>query len=127
MPKLTAEQQEVETFIRATAQQAQSWQAAITADEDLEKWCGDGHWTYLRSKVLDVIERRAFQTIKNPAFDPSNLSQVAQFKALCQTIDLIEAEINQRLATVQDARAQLQKLDIDATLNGRVEENQNGY
>ena len=124
--KLTAEQQEVETFIRVTAQQAQAWQKAITADEDLEKWVSDGNWTYFRSKVLDVIERRAFQTIKNPAFDPANLSQVAQFKALCQTIDLIEAEINQRLATVADARAQLKKLEIDATLNGRVEENENG-
>ena len=126
MAKLTAEQQEVEAFIRATAQQAQAWQKAITADEDLERWMNDGNWTYLRSKVLDVIERRAFQTIKNPAFDPANLSQVAQFKALCQTIDLIEAEINQRLATVRDARTQLKKLEIDSTLNGREEEIQNG-
>ena len=106
MAKLTAEQQEVEAFIRATAQQAQGWQKAITADEDLERWVNEGHWSYLRAKVLDVIERR--------------------FKALCQTIDLIEAEINQRLATVSDARAQLKKLEIDATLNERVEENQNG-
>ena len=126
MPKLTSEQQEVEAFIRATAQQAQAWQAAITADEDLEKWVSDGNWTYFRANVLDIIERRAFQTIKNPAFDPANLSQVAQFKALCQTIDLIEAEINQRVATVHDARAQLQKLEIDATLNGRLEENEHG-
>ena len=126
MAKLTAEQQEVEAFIRATAQQAQAWQKAITADEDLERWMNDGNWTYLRSKVLDIIERRAFQTIKNPAFDPANLSQVAQFKALCQTIDLIEAEINQRLATVRDARTQLKKLEIDSTLNGREEEIQNG-
>ena len=126
MAKLTAEQQEVESFIRATAQQAQGWQKAITADEDLERWVNEGHWSYLRAKVLDVIERRAFQTVKNPAFDPANVSQVAQFKALCQTIDLIEAEINQRLATVQDARTQLKKLEIDATLNERVEENKNG-
>ena len=126
MAKMTAEQQEVEAFIRATAQQAQAWQAAITADEDLEKWVSEGHWTYLRAKVLDGIERKYMKGIKDPAFDPSNFSHVAQFKALCQTIDLIEAEINQRLATVEDARAQLQKLEIDATLNGRVEENQNG-
>ena len=126
MPKLTAEQQEVESFIRATAQQAQAWQAAITADEDLEKWVSDGNWTYLRAKVLDIIERRAFQTIKNPAFDPSNLAQVAQFQAHCRAIDLIEAEINQRLATVRDARTQLKKLEIDSTLNGREEEIQNG-
>ena len=126
MAKLTAEQQEVEAFIRATAQQAQAWQKAITADEDLERWMNDGNWTYLRAKVLDIIERRAFQTIKNPAFDPSNLAQVAQFQAHCRAIDLIEAEINQRLATVQDARAQLQKLEIDATLNGRLEENEHG-
>ena len=126
MAKLTAEQQEVEAFIRATAQQAQDWQRTITADEDLETWCNAGNWTYFRAKVLDLIERRAFQTIKNPAFDPANLSQVAQFKALCQTIDLIEAEINQRLATVRDARTQLKKLEIDSTLNGREEEIQNG-
>lgn len=126
MTKLTAEQQEVDAFIRATAQQAQAWQSAITADEDLERWCDAGHWTYLRAKVLDQIEREAFNTVKNPAFDPANMSQVAQFKALCQTIDLIEGKINQRLALVKDARTQLKKLEIDSTLNGRDEENDNG-
>lgn len=124
--KLTTEQQEVEAIIRHTAQQAQEWQRVITQDEDLERWYKEGHWTYLRAKVLDVIERRAFLTIKNPAFDVTNVNQIAQFKALCQTIDLIETEIKQRLATVQDARDQLKKLEIDSTLNERVEENENG-
>lgn len=126
MPKMTAEQQEVENFIRATAQQAQGWQKAITADEDLERWVNEGNWTYFRAKVLDVIEMAAFRTIKNPNFNVADVNQVAQFKALCQTIDLIESEINRRLATVQDARDQLKKLEIDATLTGRVEENKNG-
>ena len=112
MPKMTAEQQEVENFIRATAQQAQEWQRAITNDEDLEKWVADGNWTYLRAKVLDGIELAAFRTVKNPAFDPTNFSQVAQFKALCQTIDLIEQSINQRVAMVQDARAKLRDLEM---------------
>lgn len=107
----TPEQREVEDFIRASAQQAQKWQAQITADEDLEKWCADGHWTYLRAKVLDQIEREAFASIKNPAFDPTNFSQVSQLKALCQTIDLIEVKINQRLAMVADARAKLRDLE----------------
>ena len=118
MPKLTPEQQEVETLIWMSAKQAQEWQAQITADEDLERWCADGHWTYLRAKVLDGIEREAFNTIKNPAFDPSNLSQVAQFKALCQTIDLIEAKINQRLAIVADARTKLRDLEMSTPKEG---------
>jgi hypothetical protein len=112
MPKLTAEQKEVESFIRAASQQAQDWQKAITQDEDLEKWVADGHWTYLRSKVLDGLELAAFRTVKNPAFDPTNFSQVAQFKALCQTIDLIEQSINQRVAMVQDARTKLRELEM---------------
>lgn len=111
MPRMTQEQREVEEFIRASAQQAQAWQAQITADEDLEKWCAEGHWAYLRAKVLDQIEREAFATIKNPAFDVTNVNQIAQFKALCQTIDLIEAKINQRVAMVADARAKLRDLE----------------
>lgn len=115
---MTAEQKEVESFQRAMAQQAQAWQAQITADEDLEKWYADGHWTYLRAKVLDEVEREAFNTIKNPAFDPTDFSQVAQFKALCQTIDLIERKINQRLAMVADARAKLRDLEMSTPKEG---------
>lgn len=111
MPRMTAEQQEVENFIRATAQQAQEWQRTITADETLEKWVNDGHWSFLRTQVLDNLELAAFRTVKNPAFDPTNFSQVAQFKALCQTIDLIETEIKRRVAMVQDARTKLRELE----------------
>lgn len=121
----TSEQKEVETFIRAAAQQAQAWQSAITADEDLEKWCADGHWTYLRAKVLDQIEREAFNTVKNPAFDPANMSQVAQFKALCQTIDLIEGKINQRVHAVQDAREKLRDLEASTPRDEEGESNGN--
>ena len=118
MAKLTAEQQEVENFIRATAQQAQEWQRAITEDEDLEVWMQTGNWDFLKRKVLDKIEQDAFASIKNPAFDPSNLSQVAQLKALCQTIDLIKARIDQRLAMVQDARTKLRELEITTPKEG---------
>ena len=118
MPRLTSEQQEVEQFIRATAQQAQEWQRTITQDEDLEKWVGDGHWTYLRAKVLDALELAAFRTVKNPAFDPTNFAQVAQFKALCQTIDLIEREINQRVTMVQNARTKLRDLEMSTPKEG---------
>jgi hypothetical protein len=111
MPKKTFEDQDIEAIIRGTAKQAQDWQTTITLDEDLERWVADGNWTYLRAKILDQIELEAFSTIKNPNFDPTNFSQVAQLKALCQTIDLIEAKINQRLAMVADARAKLRDLE----------------
>lgn len=118
MKRLTVEQQEVETFIRATAQQAQTWQHQITENEELELWMQKGNWDFLKRKVLDEMEMDAFRTIKNPAFDPTDFSQVSQFRALCQTIDLIRTRIDQRLATVTDARAQLLKLETDTTLQG---------
>jgi hypothetical protein len=109
-PKST-EDRELEGLLLQRAQQAQGWQQIITNDQDLEKWVSDGHWDYLRRKILDEIEREAFRTIKNPAFDPSDYSQVAQFKALCQTIDLIEARIKGRINAVAQARTLLNDLE----------------
>ena len=117
MVKQTSEQREVEEFIRITAAQAQAWQRQITENEPLENWVKAGNWDFLRKQVLDKLEMEAFNTIKNPAFDPTDFGQVAQFKALCQTIDLIKARIDQRLATMSDARMQLQKLEIESTQN----------
>lgn len=118
MAKLTTEQQEVEAFIRATAQQAQEWQRAITEDEDLEVWMQTGNWDFLKTKVLDQLEMDAFRTIKNPNFDVTDVNQVAQYKALCQTIDLIKKRIDQRLAMVQDARAKLRELETTTLKEG---------
>lgn len=115
MPRKTTEEKDVENFIRLQAEQAQQWQRDITAHEGLEKWVSEGNWTFLRTGILNEIEREAFNTIKNPAFDPTDFAQVAQFKALCQTIDLIETKINQRLAIVKDARTKLRDLE-DSTL-----------
>ena len=125
MPKLTSEQQEVENFIRMAAVQAQAWQAAITKDEDLEKWFADGHWTYLRAKVMDEIEREAFNTLKNPSFDPTNVAQVSQLQAFCRTIDLIEGKIKQRVAMVQDARDKLRDLEASTPRDEEGESNGN--
>lgn len=110
MAKKTYEERENENFIRMQAEQARGWQQAITADEDLEKWVSDGHWDFMERRVFADVEREAFQTIKNPAFDPANLSQVAQLKALCQVIDLLRAKIFSRVQNVKDARTKLQDL-----------------
>ena len=125
MAKLTIEQQEIESSIRAAAQQAQEWQHQITADEDLELWIKAGHWKFLKDKILNDLEMAAFRTIKNPAFDPTDFSQVAQFKALCQTIDLIESKINQRLAIVADARTKLRELEMSTQQGDKGEQNGN--
>lgn len=111
MPKKTQEERDTETFIRMQAEQARSWQQAITADEDLEKWVSDGHWEFLERRVFADMEKEAFQTIKNPAFDPANLSQVAQLKALCQVMDLLRGKVFGRVQAVKDARIQLQNLE----------------
>ena len=107
----TQEERDTENFIRLQAEQARNWQQVITANEDLEKWVADGHWDFLERRIFADVEREAFQTIKNPAFDPANLSQVAQLKALCQVIDLLRAKIFGRVQAVKDARAQLQNLE----------------
>jgi hypothetical protein len=107
----TYEDKENEKFIRLQAEQARSWQQAITVDEDLEKWVSDGHWDFLERRVFADVEREAFQTIKNPAFDPANLSQVAQLKALCQVMDLLRIKVSSRVQSVKDARTKLQDLE----------------
>lgn len=113
MPKeLTYEQKELESLIRLQAEQAQQWQKAITADEDLEKWVADGNLDFLRTRVFDDIEKAALKTIKNPAFDPADLSQVAQLKALCQVIDLLTNKILGRVQVVKDCRSKLLDLEM---------------
>ena len=109
--KKSHEEIEAEQFIRMQAEQARGWQQTITADEDLERWVNEGNLSFLQRRVFDDIEREAFQTIKNPSFDPSNLSQVAQLKALCQVIDLLNAKIMNRIQRVQDARSKLHDLE----------------
>lgn len=115
MPQLkerkSIEDREMEEIIRRQAEYAQSLQRDITAGQDLEKWVADGHFEFLESRVLRTIEQQAFQTIKAPEFDPSNLSQVAQLKALCQTLDLIRANIVAQIATVKDARTKLRDIE----------------
>ena len=118
MATRTPEEQEIDTLIRGQAIQAQQWQAQITRDEDLELWMASGNWDFLKQKVLDEIEREAFATIKNPAFNPSDVAQVAQLKALCQTIDLIKGKIDQRLAMVTDARSKLRELELSTPKEG---------
>jgi hypothetical protein len=118
MARKTQEDIEIESLIRGQAIQAQQWQAQITKDEDLEMWMASGNWDFLKQKVLDEIEREAFATIKNPDFNPSDVAQVAQLKALCQTIDLIKGKIDQRLAMVTDARTKLRELEISTPKEG---------
>lgn len=116
--KKTQEERDSETFIRMQAEQARSWQQSITNDEDLEKWVSDGHWEFLERRVLSDVEREAFQTIKNPAFDPANLSQVAQLKALCQVVDLLRGKIFGRVQAVKDSRTKLQDLENSTLKEG---------
>lgn len=118
MANKTQEERDTETFIRMQAEQARGWQQSITNDEDLEKWVSNGHWEFLERRVLADVEREAFQTIKNPSFDPANLSQVAQLKALCQVVDLLRAKIFSRVQAVKDSRVKLQDLEINTTQEG---------
>lgn len=118
MAKKTQEDRDTEAFIRLQAEQARSWQQAITADEDLEKWVSDGHWDFLERRVFADVEKEAFQTIKNPAFDPANLSQVAQLKAICQVIDVLRSKLFGRVQAVKDARVKLQDLEMNTTQEG---------
>ena len=110
--KKTSEEKDMENFVRLQAEQARGWQKAITEDEDLEKWVADGNLGFLERRVFDRVEQSAFQTIKNPAFDPSNLSQVAQLKALCQVVDMLKNQILSRVQAVRDARAKLQEQEM---------------
>lgn len=116
MAKKTIEEAETEAFLRMQTDQSIQWQQSITADEDLEKWVSDGHWDFLKRKLFDELEMEIFQTIKASAFDPSNVVQVTQFKALCQLKDLIEAKISSRLSAVRDARTKLKDLENSTQL-----------
>lgn len=108
----------MEQLIRLQADNAQKLQRLITSDEDVEKWVSDGHWDFLERRVLADVEKEAFQTIKNPAFDPANLSQVAQLKALCQVIDILRNKIMSRVNAIKDARALLNDLQNSTLKEG---------
>ena len=110
MEKLTQEDIEIENFIRLQSQQAMQWQKTVTADEDLDKWVSDGNLEFLKRRVFAEIERDALLLIKSPQYDPANLSQGHQIKALCQVIDLLTAKIESRVYQVRDARTKLNDL-----------------
>lgn len=109
--KKTYEDLELEKMIRMQAENAQRLQKIITDGHALEKWVQDGHLEFIESKVFRAIEQKAFQTIKSPDFDPASVSQVAQLKALCLTLDFIRNDINTQLAIVKDARTTLNNLE----------------
>lgn len=114
MAQKSFEDREYEELIRKQAEYTQQLQRTITGDADVEKWVSDGHWSFLERRIFAELEREAFQTIKNPAFDPANLSQVAQLKALCQVFDVIRARIEAKVQGVADARNKLNDLEKSA-------------
>lgn len=101
---------EIEHLIRAKADNAIALQKVITENEDVERWVAEGHLEFLEKRIFAGIEREAFATIKNPAFDPASLSQVAQLKGLCQAIDLIRSKIGGIVSEARQARSLLQDL-----------------
>lgn len=113
MPNLNFEDQEAEKFIRVQAEYAAGLQKTIQSESDLEQWVIAGNWDFLERRVFADLEKEAFQTLKNPAFDPANLSQVAQLKALCQIMDLIRNKVNARVQSVKDARDKFAELERD--------------
>jgi len=113
VPELTFEDRETEKFIRMQAEHTHKLQSDIQADGDLEQWVLAGNWDFLERRVFADFDKEALATIKNPAFDPANLSQVAQLKALCQVMDLIRVRVTSRVQAVKDARTKLVDLERD--------------
>jgi hypothetical protein len=112
------EERELEQMIRAQAERARKLQQTITEGQDMEKWVSDGNLEYLERRIFSAIERKAFQTLKAPDFDPASVSHVAQLKALCQSLDLIRGEIMRIVSDVQQARALLQNLEEPTRKDG---------
>lgn len=74
------------------------WIKESELGDKLKEFYTSGQYDILNREVLEPLEREAFNTIKNPEFDPSNQSQVYQLRALCQSIDLIRQRIQNTIS-----------------------------
>ena len=83
-------------------QQFAAWIKESERGDKLNDFYKNGHYETINREVLEPLELAAFQTIKNPEFDPSNINQVYQLRALCQIIDQIRGKIEQ---IISDGRA----------------------
>lgn len=96
--EITAEGQQLADIAALRDRQFSDWLKVSEAGDRLNEFYKTGSYDILNREVFEPIEREAFNTLKNPDFDPSNANMVYQLRALCQAIDKIRERIEQTIS-----------------------------
>lgn len=89
--------------------QGDIWKKQAIDGETLEAI--EGPIQILNDLILNEVEQEAFNTLKNPVLDMTDLNQLYQLRALVQTVDLIRKKINQKVQQGKNARTSLKQLN----------------
>lgn len=91
-------------------QQADLWKKTAEKADLLEGFLESSHYQVFEDLILKPIEARAFSTLKSPELNLSDLNQLYQLRALCQSVDLIRKEIAGIIQNGKNARTLLKDL-----------------
>lgn len=95
------------------------WKKQAYDGEALEAFKASSHYNVLEELIFKEIEKGAFNTLKNPDLDMTDLNQLYQLRALCQTIDIIRKSIDAQIVAAKNARLFLK--EANSTQEGEHE------